>query len=177
LISVAGAASAPTERVFPKACTGEIVDDPKFFKTAIHQGLRAFLERNSFITGVLFVSLDFYPETSAKLIQPPDSRYVQIPTIPTAFQRAQSTASQILSRLEEVDFEQFVNATTDVVKSIQLLVKNPDLQETFKGANRLLNKPELHSALTSLDLTVKNLTAPSKVSTGCRGIFRGQQKT
>lgn len=165
------------EKITGRGVAGETVDDPKFFKNAIDQGLRAFLEMESFITGVLFISLDFYPDTQAKLIQPPGSRYIEIPTIPTAFQRAQSTASQILARLEEIDFEQFVNEATDVVKSIQVLMKNPDLQETLKGANRLLNKPELHSALASLDLTVKKLNGTIENVDRLAGDLSGSTKS
>jgi paraquat-inducible protein B len=146
------------KKITDRGVADKSVDDPGVLvKVAIDQGLRAHLEVENFVTGVLFVSLEFYPETQAKFVQPPGSRYIEIPTIPTAFQRAQSATSQILARLEEIDFQQFVNATTDAVKSIQLLITNPDLQEAFKGANRLLNKPELHSALESLDLTVKKL--------------------
>ena len=38
------------------------------------------------------------------------------------------------------------------------LVKNKDLQETFAGVNQLVNKPELHAAIRSLDQTVVKIT-------------------
>jgi phospholipid/cholesterol/gamma-HCH transport system substrate-binding protein len=145
------------EKLTGRGVADKAVDDPKFVKAAIDQGLRAQLETESFVTGVLFVSLDFYPDTPAKFVQPPGSRYIEIPTVPTVFQRAQSTASRILAKLDEIDFQPFVKTTTDAVKSIQLLVENPDLQEAFKGANRLVNTPELRAAVASLDVTVKRL--------------------
>ena len=38
------------------------------------------------------------------------------------------------------------------------MVNNKDLQETFAGVNRLVNKPELHAAIRSLDQTVVKIS-------------------
>ncbi|HVO91712.1 MAG TPA: hypothetical protein VMT22_02675, partial [Terriglobales bacterium] len=37
-------------------------------------------------------------------------------------------------------------------------MKNKDLQEAFAGVNRLVNMPELHVAIRSLDQTVLNIS-------------------
>ena len=40
------------------------------------------------------------------------------------------------------------------MKNIEGLTKNKDLLEAFAGVNQLVNKPELHAAIRSLDQTV-----------------------
>jgi paraquat-inducible protein B len=52
----------------------------------IARGLRAQLNTQSLLTGLLYVHLDFYPETALNLVEI-NSPYVQIPTIPTGLER------------------------------------------------------------------------------------------
>jgi paraquat-inducible protein B len=47
-----------------------------------------------------------------------------------------------------------LTSVADAVKNFEGLAKNPDLLEAFAGVNRLVNKPELHAAIRSLDQTV-----------------------
>src|SRR5690606_23819588 len=62
-----------------------ITVDREFFEDAINKGLRAQLNYQSFLTGLLYVELDFFPGTTPKLYNLQDS-YLEIPTASTAFE-------------------------------------------------------------------------------------------
>lgn len=146
-----------SEKLTGKGAPGTGIRDPKAFKKAIDSGLRAQLHTESFVTGVLYVELDYHPGTPARFVLPPGSRYREIPTMPTALEEAKDTASRIIAKLEELDINGLVAQASGAVQSIDRLANNPDLQAALKGANRLLNKPELASTIDSLDQAVSKL--------------------
>lgn len=102
-------------------------------KTLIDAGLRAQLQLQSFITGVLFIGLDFFPKSKVELVLPPDSGYLEIPTLPTSLEQAQAKVQEILERLSNVD----VGALAD------------SLRETIDGVNRLFSSGEVDAMLAS----------------------------
>jgi paraquat-inducible protein B len=67
----------------------------------IEAGLRAQLQSQSLLTGLLFVNLDFYPHASARLLGG-DEPYPEIPTIPSGFEQLQQSAGDIAARLPKL---------------------------------------------------------------------------
>ena len=137
---------------------GGSLTDAAGLKAAIDRGLRGQLQTESIVTGVLFVALDLFPDSPAKFVQPQGSRYQEIPTIPTTLQKARDILGKLLEKLDDVDFKQVLTSVTDAVKNLEGLANNKDLQGAFAGVNRLVNKPELHAAVRSLDQTVRNIS-------------------
>lgn len=137
---------------------GGSLADPDSFKAAIDRGLRGQLQTESIVTGVLFVALDLVPNSPVKLFQPPGSQYQEIPTIPTTLQKAQDILGQLLTKLDDIDFKTLLTSVADAVKNIEGLTNNKDLQGAFAGVNRLVNQPELHAAIRSLDQTVLKIS-------------------
>ena len=132
--------------------------DPAGLKAAIDRGLRAQLQTESIVTGVLFVALDLVPDSPAKFVQPPGSRYQEIPTITTTLQKAQDILGKLLTKLDDIDFNALLTSVTDAVKYLEGLAKNKDLGEALAGVNHLVNKPELHAAIRALDQTVLKIS-------------------
>lgn len=62
----------------------------------ISRGLRAQLNTQSLLTGLLYIQLDFHPDSAIRLADI-ESPYLQIPTIPTELER-------LTRKLETVDF-------------------------------------------------------------------------
>ena len=137
---------------------GGSLTDPAGLKAAIDRGLRGQLQTESIVTGVLFVALDLVPNSPAKFVQPPGSLYQEIPTITTTMQKAQGILGKLLAKLDDVDFKELLTSVTDAVKNIDGLANNKDLREAFAGVNQLVNKPELHAAIRSLDQTVLKIS-------------------
>ena len=113
-----------------------VVDREALRKEIIDRGLRGQLELESLVTGLLYVALDFFPDTPINLVQQAtdDYEYPEIPTLPTTLEQAKGAVERILNKLEEIDFKDL----------------GANLQATLKGVNRTVNSPEIESALRSL---------------------------
>ena len=136
-----------TSRGFPST----IVSDPRKFREAIDHGLRGQLQLESIVTGVLFVALDLFPNTSVDLVQQPGSgkyRYWEIPTEPTSLERARGAVSQILAKLAETDLESLVDSMTRAVAGINQLVSSAELKAAIRSSARVTH--QLGDAATSI---------------------------
>jgi paraquat-inducible protein B len=109
------------------------------------------------VTGVLYVGLDFFPDTPAKYIQPAGSKYEEIPTVPTAFEQAQDAASRILAKLEEIDFKGLMNSTTAALEGINQLVNSPALKASLRGLEQSM--PKLQEALSGVHQMTASIDA------------------
>ena len=78
----------------------------KWFDDFVKQGLRAQLNVESLLTGLLYVDLDLYPQTPIVLsLEPGSSSFREIPTVPTDFQHVQEEAQKALDRISKMDLE------------------------------------------------------------------------
>jgi paraquat-inducible protein B len=129
------------EKLTSRGATATVAQDVRAFQEAVvKQGLRGQLLMESLVTGLLYVSLDFFPGTPIRLVQPAgvEHRYPEIPTTPTTLELAEDTITQIFKKLEEIDFK-------GITKS---------LSETVDGINQLINSPELKVSLRELRQTI-----------------------
>jgi paraquat-inducible protein B len=125
------------ERVSDKV--GQEVDlaDPAILGRLIQDGLRARLETQSLITGIVYVELDYRPDTKVVLF-PNETNYRQIPTLPSTLQEFNRTASHILDELSDVDFATLISSITDTVKGIDRTVNSPKIDEALENVNETL---------------------------------------
>lgn len=107
----------------------------------IEEGLRAQLNMESFVTGLLYVSFDFFPSAQAVLVGGPDLPHPELPAIPTTLEQAQSAAAEIINKLKEMKFEEMIE----------------DLREASSGVNQLVNSPGLKAGVDSLGEVMANV--------------------
>jgi phospholipid/cholesterol/gamma-HCH transport system substrate-binding protein len=117
------------------------LSDPTAFKRLIDLGLRAQLNAQSFVTGLLFIQLDFRSDTPADFVAPPGSPYLEIPTVPTALEQVRSAAEHLMRRLDQLDVEGIVRSAS----------------ESLDGINHLVNAPQLKATIEALPETVGNV--------------------
>src|SRR5262249_15813424 len=79
-------------------------------RVIVDRGLRGQLEMESLVTGLLFVALDFFPDTPITLVQQEnaDNKYPEIPTLPTSLEQAKDAVTQIFNKLEEINFKALI---------------------------------------------------------------------
>ncbi|MFK8050233.1 MAG: MlaD family protein [Halioglobus sp.] len=115
-----------------------------FIEEMIARGLRAQLNTQSILTGLLYVQLDFHPNSELVLAHT-QSPYTQIPTIPTDLQR--------LSReFESINFSQVADDLTSLSHGLKMFVLNEDFQQMPKDLNRTLAAVETMSSRLSEQL-------------------------
>ena len=128
----------------------EYETDPELVVASlINRGLRAKLEIESIVTGKLLVSLDFYPETPARL-RGLEQDIIEIPTVPTELEKIAKTISQL--PLEDIIFE-----IKEAIQVITRIVRSPELQESLDALAKTLQHMEV--VARSLDEQVQPLMA------------------
>ena len=83
----------------------------------ITAGLRAQLQSQSLLTGLLFVNLDFYPNAPVRLVNGGEP-YPEIPTIPSEFEQLQRSAGDIATRVP-VLLDQLNGLLTDLNQTLK----------------------------------------------------------
>lgn len=104
----------------------------------LQRGLRAQLNTQSLLTGLLYIQLDFHPGSELKLADI-ESPYFQFPTVPTDLER-------IAKKLEDIDLTQLVD----------------DLNNMGKDINNLVSSEEFQTLPVSLSKTLASLTELSE---------------
>ena len=119
---------------------------PESIHRAIDSGLRGRLEPQSLVTGLLFVNLDYFPDTEAQFIGGAGAAVPEIPTVPQTIEEATEVVKQILTRLGELDLKALVDSATG----------------TLEALRDLAGSEEARNALASLDDTLLSLRELSK---------------
>jgi paraquat-inducible protein B len=131
------------------------VDREALNKAIVDRGLRGQLEMESLVTGLLFISLDFFPGTPFTLVQRTDGdyKYPEIPTLPTTLEQAKGAATRIMNKLEEIDFKGLIASLDETVNGIKRTVNSPELEATIRSLKQTV--PKIDEAVLSVrDLAV-----------------------
>ena len=104
----------------------------------ISRGLRAQLNTQSILTGLLYIQLDFHPNSKLILAEI-DSPHLQIPTIPTELER-------LTRKLESIDFAKIAS----------------DLEATASGINAFVTSESFQELPAQLQDTLSSVTGLSK---------------
>ena len=128
----------------------------------IARGLRAQLQSESFVTGVLYVGLDVFPDSPVVLVEPERPDVLEIPTVPTMLERASQTLTKLAAKLEKIDLEAALKSVTDAFDAANALVRSPEIPQTLMAARDALTsiqqlsssaEPRVRPLLESLDAT------------------------
>ena len=137
-------------------------DASKLFSTnraynpLLEKGLKAQLDIESFVTGKLYINMDFFPERPANLLGL-DPRYPEIPTIP-------SLKEEILHTLQKLP-EKII----DVADGVARLVNSPAAQDSLRDLDGLIR-----AVATQIGPLMASVTATSDTA---RRTFRQGEKT
>ena len=111
----------------------------------IEKGLRAQLAMQSFVTGQLMVTLDFYPDKPAVFVGA-EKRYPEIPTIPTTLQ-------ELGNRLEKIPIEDIMKKVDSAMTGITKIVNSPEVAGILKSVNQGVG--EARSLIRNVDKQVE----------------------
>lgn len=123
-----------TEKLIRRGAAASL-DDPAQVAQAIKKGLRAQLNVESLVTGLLYVDLDFRPDTPANFYMGADSPYPEIPTVPTKLEQAATTLSKMMAQLEKINFDEVIKSLTNTAIAITTLANSPKIQTAVDSLN------------------------------------------
>jgi paraquat-inducible protein B len=104
----------------------------------ISRGLRARLELESFVTGVLYFSLEFLPDTPVVLAHVDRPEIFEIPTVPTTLEQASEVIAKFMTQIERSDIDTAVQSITAAVDGVNELVRSPEVTRAVTAARAAL---------------------------------------
>lgn len=157
-------------RAMRRLGSSTVPDDVKRFRLriweAIDQGLRARLQIESLITGLLFVELDFIEHAPPPtfVLDPAEAPYPEVPTIPSPFAALNEGVGDLMTRLAMIpvdDLSAQLLALVERLDAQMLAVEREDLigdvSRALEGIDRQLNNPNIAEAIAQLDRTLKQV--------------------
>jgi len=99
-----------------------------FFNEAIENGLRAQLNFQSFLTGLLYVELDFHPDVPVTLYKL-QNKYREVPTMPMSFE-------ELAKSLQEMNIKGLVSNLDHLTKEVSKVVDSGVIQDALSNVGR-----------------------------------------
>ena len=143
--------------------TDQTIDlsDEAAFKEMIKQGMRGVLQSQSLVTGVLYVELDILPNAPLPKFHQVKKEYKEIPTVPTKIQaliekladldfnkaldQLTFTLAKVDTSLDELNVAEISNGLTNLLASMNHLVRSSDLTNSLASLHRTLDEYRLLS--------------------------------
>jgi paraquat-inducible protein B len=130
------------------------IGDKANLDRVIGEGLRARLDSESLVTGVLYVALDIIPNAPPPTFHQLTPEYQEIPTVPSDLQ-------QFMAGVAHLDLQGLSEKLGGMLTRIDLLLSQLDMPAINAGitnllgsANHLVTTPDLTNSLTSLRRTL-----------------------
>lgn len=117
----------------------------------IQAGLRATLESQSLVTGLLYVGLDIQADSGAKTL-PIKTSYPQIPTLPSTLDQFSATLTEVLKQIRQVDFRKLGEGITQTVDGLNRIVNSPEITDTIEELDETL--VAMRKAIEEIDRAV-----------------------
>jgi len=114
----------------------------------ITNGLRAKLVLQSFLTGKVFVSLNFFPDSPLNLLGIEED-IQELPTLP-------SDLDKLAEIIDNIDFQELVEKITNIIDGIEEVVTAPEIMNTVRSADSTMQS--FGRLADNLDTRTKALT-------------------
>ncbi len=110
-------------------------------ENAIRNGFRAQLNTSSFVTGKLFVNLDYFPD-SEKIFMKRNEADVEIPSIPSTTELFENSLKSVMKGLEKLNLVELTESIHNTVKSVDEILSSPMWQANLVMMNQNLIKTD-----------------------------------
>ena len=116
----------------------------------VRNGLRATLQTESLVTGVLFVGLDFEPHAPRPVFHQLNKVYVEVPSEPTDVQQLMNNLASLDLKSIEKNLNYLLVNLNSSVSSMHLPEIHDDLTRVLDSADRLVSSPDLRKDLVAI---------------------------
>jgi paraquat-inducible protein B len=135
---------------------GEQEPTPERIRDLVAHGLRARLETQSLVTGVLYISLDFAPDAPITQAEFPNGGIPEIPTLPTELEEATRSVADVLMHLKRTDFEGMSASISKAALGVTELTRDRDLRIALTELPKLLGSA--HELTSTLNRDAERMT-------------------
>ena len=96
----------------------------------IDAGLRARLELQSLLTGLLYVNLDFYPNYETRLTGLSYKDYPAVPAIPTTVDEVKGALEHIVTKIKDMPIDSMVRDLSATLAEIRIIVASDETRQS-----------------------------------------------
>jgi len=135
------------------------ISDKLVLKSMIDRGLRATIEAQSIVTGLLYVELEFRSGAAPAVFHQVQPEYLEIPTQQTKIQL-------LIENIADIDFKQLMTQMTALASELQTNFSAMNMKDINDGLtnllvklNQLVRSDDLTNAVISLRTTLDKLSA------------------
>jgi paraquat-inducible protein B len=133
------------------------LSNDQILRRMITNGLRGTVEAQSLVTGLLYVELEFHPDSAPPQFHQQLPEYLEIPTQQTKIQL-------LIENIADIDFKQLLNQFTSLAGNLQtnlgalnMTEINDGLTNLLTKLNQLVSSDDLSNAVSSLNMTLNKL--------------------
>lgn len=141
----------------------QLGDDEALFER-IQAGLRGRLQVQSYLTGRLFIELDYYPESPAHLIQL-TPKLKEIPTIPSDQSKLWKNLEAALEKIGNIPFDTIgehldsvLTRLDDGIQHIDFKALNDNLLAASHAIDTVLNSEDVRTGIKNFSSAMGNLS-------------------
>jgi phospholipid/cholesterol/gamma-HCH transport system substrate-binding protein len=148
-------------RLEPQAVKGTAEAEPAraIERLVREEGLRAQLRMQSFVTGVLYVALDFRPDTPI-VLRSREERVPELPTVPTDIEVWTEKLEKFADKIEKVPLDQIGQTTALILEEVKKIVESKETHELFRNTNAAIG--DARTLVQRVDAQIDPLLAQLK---------------
>jgi paraquat-inducible protein B len=120
----------------------------------LRDGLRATLQAQSFVTGVLYVGLEFRPDAPPPVFHQLQKIYVEIPSEPTDVQQLMNNLASLDLKGVEKNLNALLTKISATVDGLHVAQLQDDITKLLRSVDRLVSSPDLKNDLVALQTTL-----------------------
>ncbi|MCI0654394.1 MAG: MlaD family protein [Methylococcaceae bacterium] len=111
-------------------------------KRIIEAGLKARLETQSLLTGLLYVEFSFVRDEPVNLVGLDHQDLPELPSRPSTVDEIRNTADEVMAKLRKLPLEEMVKDLADTLREVRDLMKSDDLKNSLAHLSRTLQETE-----------------------------------
>jgi paraquat-inducible protein B len=127
---------------------------PEAIQRSLRNGLRATLQTESLVTGVLYVGLDFQPNAPPPVFHQIKKIYVEVPSEPTDVQQLMNNLASLDIKGIAKNLNALLSNLNTAISSLHLAEIHDDITKVLGSVDRLVSSPDLKNDLVALHATL-----------------------
>lgn len=108
----------------------------------IDAGLKARLETQSLLTGLLYVDLNFYYDKPGQMVNLNYKDMPELPSVPTAVDEIRNTADAIINKARQLPLEEIIKDLAETVHETRDLLKSDEVKKSLVGLSKSLQETQ-----------------------------------
>lgn len=108
----------------------------------LDMGLKARLETQSLLTGLLYVDLNFYHDKPLNLLEVDYKGLPELPSVPTTVDEIRNIADEIIEKVRQLPLEEMVKDLSTTLRETSNLLKSDETKNSMQAMSKSLQETQ-----------------------------------